>query len=86
MMNRQAATPMPLVRLVMDNEDHIPSVHRSGWTVDELPGSLTRAIRAFVLACVVRAARGQGDQHNSMLIHVTRFVRHPKSRRRIGRN
>ena len=70
----EAATPMPLVRLVMDNEDHIPSVHRSGWTVDELPGSLTRAIRAFVLACAVRAARGQGEQHNSMLIHVTRFV------------
>lgn len=69
-----SATPMPLVRLVTDNEDHIPSVHRSGWTVDELPDSLTRAIRAFVLACAVRAARGQEEQHNSMLIHVTRFV------------
>lgn len=69
-----SSTPMPLVRLVNDNEEHIPSVHRSGWCVDELPHSLTRAIRAFVLACAVRAARGQGDQHNSMLIHVTRFV------------
>ena len=69
-----SATPMPLVRPVVDNEAHIPSVHRSGWTVDELPESLTRAVRAFVLACAVRAARGQGEQHNSMLIHVTRFV------------
>ena len=69
-----SATPMPLVRPVVDNEAHIPSVHRSGWTVDELPDSLTRAIRAFVLACAVRAARRQEEQHNSMLIHVTRFV------------
>ena len=69
-----SATPMPLVRPVEDNEAHIPSVHRSGWTVDELPDSLTRAIRAFVLACAVRVARGQREQHNSMLIHVTRFV------------
>jgi hypothetical protein len=70
----ESTAPMPLVRSVTDNEAHIPSVHRSGWAVDELPESLTRAVRAFVLACAVRAARGQGEQHNSMLIHVTRFV------------
>ena len=69
-----SVVPMPLVRPVVDSEDHIPSVHRSGWTVDELPASLIRAIRAFVLACAIRAARGQREQHNSMLIHVTRFV------------
>ena len=70
----ESVVPMPLVRPVNDSEAHIPSVHRSGWTVDELPASLTQAIRAFVLACAIRAARGQGEQHNSMLIHVTRFV------------
>ena len=74
MMSRRRSSPCRLVRPVVDNESHIPSVHRSGWTVDELPASLTRAIRAFVLACAIRAARGQGEQHNSMLIHVTRFV------------
>ena len=31
-------------------------------------------MRAFVLACATRAARGDEGQHNSMLIHVTRFV------------
>ena len=69
-----ATTPLPLFRRVADHEEHIPSVHRSHWTVDELPDSLTRAIRAFILTCAVRAARGQEGQHNSMLIHVTRFV------------
>ena len=69
-----SAAPLPLVRRVSDHEGHIPSVHRSSWTVDRLPDSLTRAIRAFILACAARTARGQGEQHNSMLVHVTRFV------------
>ena len=69
-----AITPLPLFRRVDDHEEHIPSVHRSHWTVDELPDSLTRAVRAFILTCAARAARGQEGQHNSMLIHVTRFV------------
>ena len=55
-----AITPLPLFRRVDDHEEHIPSVHRSHWTVDELPDSLTRAIRAFVLTCAARAARGTG--------------------------
>lgn len=66
--------PLPLVRLVADHENHIPNVHKSGWNVDQLPDSLKRAIRAFILACATRAARGDDGQHNSMLIHVTRFV------------
>ena len=65
---------LPLVRLVADHEGHIPNVHRSNWVVDQLPDSLKRAMRAFILACATRAARGDQGQHNSMLIHVTRFV------------
>ena len=65
---------LPLVRIVNDHQDQIPNVHRSNWTVGELPDSLTTAMRAFILACAARAARGQDGQHNSMLIHVTRFV------------
>ena len=65
---------LPLVRVVSDHEDQIPNVHRSSLTIDELPNSLTSAMRAFVLACAARAARGHEGQHNSMLIHVTRFV------------
>ena len=67
-------SPLPLVRVVNDHQEQIPNVHRSNWVIEELPRSLTNAIKAFVLACAARAARGQDGQHNSMLIHVTRFV------------
>lgn len=41
---------------------------------DEVPPSLREAVSVFVLACAVRALRGQGRQHCSMLIHVTRYT------------
>ena len=65
---------LPLVRIVNDHDDHIPNVHKRDWVVDELPDTLKRAMRAFILACAARAGRGEEGQHNSMLIHVTRFV------------
>ena len=65
---------LPLVREVDDHHDRIPNVHRSNWIVGELPDSLTTAMKAFIVACAARAARGQDGEHNSMLIHVTRFV------------
>ena len=40
----------------------------------ELPTSLKRAIHCFILTCAARRARGHGKKHNSMLVHVTRFV------------
>jgi hypothetical protein len=36
--------------------------------------SLRSAIHSFVLVCAVRELRGQGTEHSSMLIHVTRYV------------
>lgn len=41
---------------------------------DVIPPSLERAIDAFLLTCAARAARGQGREHNSMLVHVSRYV------------
>jgi hypothetical protein len=49
---------------------HIP-IHNGQETI---PLSLRTAIHAFVLACAARELRGQGGEHSSMLIHVTRFV------------
>ena len=69
-----ASSPLPVSRPVHDHEEHIPSVHKNSWVVDQLPPSLLRAIRAFILVCAARTARGQQGQHNSMLVHVTRFV------------
>lgn len=52
------------------NKTHIPIYNGQ----ESIPPSLREAIYAFVLACAVRELRAQGDQHSSMLIHVTRFV------------
>jgi hypothetical protein len=41
---------------------------------DVIPPSLEQAIDTFLLTCAARAARGQETEHNSMLVHVSRFV------------
>ncbi|MEJ8811843.1 Z1 domain-containing protein [Variovorax ureilyticus] len=49
---------------------HVPTYNGQ----ETIPPSLREAICAFVLTCAVRELRGQGDQHSSMLVHVTRLV------------
>ena len=66
--------PLPLMRIVDDHHEHIPNSHRMDLRVEALPGSLHEALRAFILTCAARSVRGGGALHNSMLIHVTRFV------------
>ena len=65
---------LPLFRLVDDNEDAFPPKHKKDLHVDDLPDSLLRALNCFVLSCAARRARHQTEVHNSMLVHVTRFV------------
>jgi hypothetical protein len=79
---------LPIIRLVADhaasterNEKHgwIPPSHKTDHVprtdgLDVVPSSLREAIRAFALTCASRIARGQGTEHNSMLVHVTRFT------------
>ena len=58
----------------MTTTSWMPDGHKKDWVPPEpLPGSLREAISAFVLACAARRARGQVNEHNSMLVHVTRF-------------
>lgn len=75
---------IPLVRLV---NDYSKEDGRGGWMPQKhnvahtplhevgtaLPPSLVEAIDAFLLSCALRDLRGQGADHSSMLIHVTRF-------------
>ena len=76
---------LPLSRSILDHYDaeadagwmppkhkktHIP-VHEGQETI---PLSLRKAIHSFVLVCAARELRGQGAEHSSMLIHVTRYV------------
>ena len=65
---------LPVVRTVLDSEDWLRTGHRKTEIPGEPPASLKEALRAFVLVCAARAARGQTSVHNSMLVHVTRFV------------
>jgi hypothetical protein len=78
--------PLPIIRDIdtfdttvtaEKTSDHIAKFrekHDKSLTLVDLPPSLKHAIKAFVLTCAARAARGQSSEHNSMLIHVTRFV------------
>lgn len=69
-----ALKPLPMVRLVTDYDDWMPGGHKKDWIApSQLPGSLSQAVSAFVIACAARQARGQMTDHKSMLIHVTRF-------------
>lgn len=78
-----SSTPedLPLVRPLSDDEFQpwMPARHRNGhrprWQGEgRVPDSLAEAIRSFVYACTVRKLRGQGSEHSSMLIHVTRYT------------
>jgi len=74
-----------LIRTICDHladnglDGWIPQKHKNGHFPlfngeDTLPPSLNEAINAFLLSCAVRKLRGQGKEHASMLIHVTRFT------------
>ena len=52
------------------NKTHVPVYNGQ----ETIPPSLCSAIYSFVLACASRELRGQGGEHSSMLIHVTRYV------------
>lgn len=70
----EARASYPVFRLVDDQETWIPDGHKKDHIVGPLPDSVKLAIRSFVLTCAARAVRGQASVHNSMLVHVTRFV------------
>ncbi|MGM4924510.1 Z1 domain-containing protein [Tardiphaga sp. 804_B3_N1_9] len=79
--NDDADNPgLPLVRpLDQTSEGWIPDRHDKYLkprfnNQDVIPPSLEEAIDTFLLTCAARAARGQQREHNSMLVHVSRFV------------
>lgn len=61
---------------LVEVDDHgavLPEGHKITHDPGRLPGSLADAVRTFVLARAVRMLRGQGANHSSMLINVSRF-------------
>lgn len=76
---------LPLSRHILDHYDPktdfgwMPPKHKKNHVPthngqEVIPPSLREAICSFVLACAARELRGQGNDHSSMLIHVTRYV------------
>lgn len=72
--NIEEVKPLPLIRSADDYSNHFPEKHKKDLIVTGLPDSLYRAIYSFILSAAARDARGQGNKHHSMLVHVTRFV------------
>jgi hypothetical protein len=71
----ESVEALPTTRSISDYEDWVPSAHKSTHVVQgEMPYSLRKALLSFALVCAARRARGQGSEHNSMLVHVTRFT------------
>jgi len=64
---------LPLVIDVEDSDHLIPGNHKKDLKISLLPESLKNSIKCFILVCAARRIRSSGVEHNSMLIHVTRF-------------
>jgi hypothetical protein len=72
--------PLPLIRDVANFDDpeviFVPNKHKKNGPLPlVLPESLKKAIKCFLLTVTARRVRGQIKIHNSMLIHVSRFIR-----------
>lgn len=60
---------------IAKTKSFIPDKHKKNDPLpDELPESLKYALKSFVLSASSRRVRKQIDVHNSMLIHVSRFI------------
>jgi hypothetical protein len=68
-------TVLPIVRRIDDFHNFVPNGHRNGDALPaNAPQSLMLAVKCFILTCAIRRLRGQENVHNSMLVHVSRFI------------
>lgn len=79
---------LPITRVVRDYADTLGHREINGWMppkhkkdhipvyegINTIPPSLRKAIYSFILSCAARLTRGQNNVHNSMLVHVTRYI------------
>lgn len=64
---------LDIIRTISDYQKFIPDNHKKDFRPGTLPSSLREAIMSFIISCAARKVRGERNNHNSMLIHVTRF-------------
>jgi hypothetical protein len=62
------------LRFIEDNEDILPMMHKIDHNLVELPPSLIKAVRVFLVARTIRNLRGQKNKHASMLVNASRFT------------
>ena len=67
-----------LIHIIPDEENWIPVSHKRTYKLPScgdftIPESLRQAILSFILSTAARNIRKNGNQHRTMLIHVTRF-------------
>lgn len=62
------------LRFIEDNGDVLPVKHKIDHNLTALPESMIDALRCFLVARVIRNARGQSSQHASMLVNASRFT------------
>ena len=55
-------------KLNKDNKDDLPE------DVADLPTSLKKAVKSFILGCAIKGSRGMKKEHSSMLVHVALYV------------
>lgn len=70
--------PLPLFRQLKPDEfqDSFPIKVNSKTDLPvNIPGSLEKAVKTFIVTCAVRRLRGHEKKHNSMLIHVALLVK-----------
>jgi hypothetical protein len=66
---------LPIVRKIDDYREFFPDKHKiDDETPVSLPESLQTAMKCFIVTCAIRRVRGQENKHNSMLIHISRFL------------
>lgn len=69
---------LDIIRLVNDQEPEFPlklNKNNKDELPDDVPSSLKKAVKSFILTCAIRRLRGQENKHNSMLVHVALYVK-----------
>lgn len=73
---KDSGAVLPIVSRINDYSGFVPDKHKKDDQLPSvLPYSLKKAIRCFIITCAIRRLRGQTAVHNSMLVHVSRFMR-----------
>ena len=67
------------LRFIDDIDLILPPKHKSDYQVNAIPESLKEAIRTFLLATTIRALRGDGDKHSTMMVNVSPYKQPQKS-------